>query len=135
MPGFSQESYDRIHGFNFNKIKENVINLRQQVRELSDDTIPFDMSYHIYQFNESEMVPAKKFCEENDIRFAPNYAVMFDKDKCMDYVTGNMSYEELKDISKEIFLGVLDQQIKDAPRDYCDFHKNYKKFNNLFIYL
>lgn len=125
MPGFSQESYDRIHGFNFNKIKENVINLRQQVRELSDDTIPFDMSYHIYQFNESEMVPAKKFCEENDIRFAPNYAVMFDKDKCMDYVTGNMSYEELKDISKEIFLGVLDQQIKDAPRDYCDFQHRF----------
>lgn len=125
MPGFSQESYDRIHGFNFNKIKENVISLREKVRELSDNTIPFDMSYHIYQFNEAEMVPAKQFCEENDIRFAPNYAVMFDKDKCMDYVTGNMSYEELKDISKEIFLGVLDQQIKDAPRNYCDFQHRF----------
>ena len=125
MPGFSQESYDRIHGFNFEKIKENVVKLRNQIRELSDGKIPFDMSYHIYQFNESEMVPAKRFCEENEIRFAPNYAVMFDKDKCLDYVTGKMSYDELKDISKDIFLGVLDQQIKDAPMNYCDFQHRF----------
>lgn len=125
MPGFSQGSYDRIHGFNFEKIKENVVKLRNQIRELSDGRIPFDMSYHIYQFNESEMVLAKRFCEENEIRFAPNYAVMFDKDKCLDYVTGKMSYDELKDISKDIFLGVLDQQIKDAPMNYCDFQHRF----------
>lgn len=129
MPGFSQESYNRIHGFNFNKICDNVLKLRKQVKELSDDRIKFDMSYHIYQFNEAEMVPAKKFCDENDIRFAPNYAVMFDKDRCLDYVTGKMSYDELKDISKEIFLGVLDQQIKDAPMDYCDFQNSFLNIN------
>lgn len=125
MPGFSQASYDKIHGFNFEKIRENIIKLRNQVKQLSDGRIPFDMSYHIYQFNESEMVPAKDFCEKNDIRFAPNYAVMIDKDKCLEYVTGKMSYEELKDISKDIFLGVLDQQIHDAPFDYCDFQNSF----------
>lgn len=129
MPGFSQKSYDKIHGFNFEKIKSNVVKLRNQVRELSDGRIPFDMSYHIYQFNEAEMVPAKEFCICNDIRFAPNYAVMIDKDKCLDYVTGKMSYEELKDISKEIFLGVLDQQIKDSPKDYCDFQNSFLSVN------
>lgn len=71
------------------------------------------------------MVPAKMFCEENKIRFAPNYAVMLDKDKCLDYVTGKMSFDELKDISKEIFLGVLDQQIKDAPMNYCDYQNSF----------
>lgn len=125
MPGFSQNSYDKIHGFNFEKIKDNIITLRNQVRELSDGKIPFDMSYHIYQFNETEMVPAKRFCDKYDIRFAPNYAVMIDKDKCLEYVTGKMSYEELKDISKDIFLGVLDQQIKDAPMNYCDFQNSF----------
>lgn len=50
---------------------------------------------------------------------------MFDKDKCLDYVTGKMSYDELKDISKDIFLGVLDQQIKDAPMNYCDFQHRF----------
>lgn len=125
VPGFSQASYDRIHGFQFETIKANIIKLREQVAELSDSQIPFDMSYHIYQFNEREMVPARAFCREHDIRFAPNYAVMMDKDKCLDYVRGTMSFEELKDVSKDIFLGVLDQQIKDAPRDYCDFQSRF----------
>lgn len=125
MPGFSQDSYDKIHGFKFEKIKENVIKLRNMVRSLSNGRISFDMSYHIYQFNEAEMVPAKRFCDEHEIRFAPNYAVMIDKDKCLNYVNGTMSYEELKDISKDIFLGVLDQQIKDAPMNYCDFQHSF----------
>lgn len=129
MPGFSQDSYDKIHGFNFEKIVSNIVKLRKQVDELSDGKIPFDMSYHIYQFNESEMVPAKAFCDRYGIRFAPNYAVMMDKDKCLDYVAGDMSYEDLKDISKEIFLGVLDQQIKDAPRNYCDIQNSFLSIN------
>lgn len=125
MPGFSQESYDKIHGFDFETIKANVVKLRERVAELSDGRIPFDMSYHIYQFNEREMVPARAFCKAHDIRFAPNYAVMMDKDQCLDYVTGEMSFEELKDVSKDVFLGVLDQQIKDAPGDYCDFQSRF----------
>lgn len=125
VPGFSQASYDRIHGFQFETIRANIIKLREQVARLSGNQIPFDMSYHIYQFNEREMVSARAFCKEYDIRFAPNYAVMIDKDKCLDYVIGTMSFEELKDISKDIFLGVLDQQIKDAPRDYCDFQSRF----------
>lgn len=129
MPGFSQSSYDRIHGFNFERIKKNIIRLRTQVKELSDGRIPFDMSYHIYQFNEFEMVQAKEFCDQYQIRFAPNYAVLFDKDKCLDYVTNKMSYEELKDISKDLFLGVLDQQIKDSPRNYCDFQSRFLSIN------
>ena len=129
VPGFSQSSYDKIHGFDFEIIKKNVIKLRKSVEELSDGRIKFDLSYHIYQFNEAEMVPAKAFCNTYDIRFAPNYAVMLDKDQCLDYVTGDMSFEELKDISKEIFLGVLDQQIKDAPRNYCDFQSRFLSVN------
>ncbi len=129
MPGFSQESYDKIHQFNFEKIKKNVVSLRHQISELTNNKIPFDMSYHIYQFNEAEMVPAKAFCEENEIRFAPNYAVLMDKDKCLSYVTGKMSYDELKDISKDIFLGVLDRQIQDAPRNYCDVQEAFLSIN------
>lgn len=129
MPGFSQDSYDRIHGFRFETIKDNIIKLKNQVDDLSDRRISFDMSYHIYQFNELEMVYAKSFCDQYGIRFAPNYAVMIDKDKCLDYVTGKMSYDELKDISKDIFLGVLDQQIKDAPGNYCDFQHSFLSIN------
>lgn len=125
VPGFSQESYDRIHGFSFEKIKENIVTIKKNFDELSNGRIPFDMSYHIYQFNQNEMPAAMKFCEEHGIRFAPNYAVLMDKHKCMQYVTGEMPYEELKDISKELFLGVLDHQIAVSPRNYCDFKERF----------
>lgn len=124
MPGFSQASYDKIHGFSFEQIKKNIIELKKRFVD-----IPFDMTYHIYQFNMNEMEDARRFCMEYDIRFAPNYAVLFDRNKCMSYVSNTMPYEELKDISKELFLSVLDHQIANAPKNYCDLQNNYLSIN------
>ena len=124
MPGFSQASYDKIHGFRFEVIKRNILKLKDNLKD-----IPFDMTYHIYQFNLNEIEEARVFCEENDIRFAPNYAVLFEKNKCMQYVNNELSYEELKDISKDIFLNILNEQIKNSPKDYCDFRENFLNIN------
>ncbi|WP_110955301.1 radical SAM protein [Anaerosinus massiliensis] len=124
MPGFSQRSYDKIHGFNFEHIKNNILKLKKCFSD-----IPFDMTYHIYQFNMNEIEDARIFCEKNDIRFAPNYAILMDKNKCMSYVSNTMVYEELKDLSKELFLGVLDEQIRVSPRNYCDFQESYLSVN------
>lgn len=131
MPGFSQSSYNKIHGFNFEKIKENILKLKEMVAKNAPagKKIQFDMSYHIYQFNQDEIMEAREFCTNNNIRFAPNYAVLMDKNKCMEYVTNTMSYEELKDISKELFLGVLDEQISVSPRNYCDFQERFLSIN------
>ena len=76
MPGFSQASQDRIHGFSFERVKSNILRLREMFHN-----IPFDMSYHIYQFNLDEIEAARQFCIQNGIRFAPNYAVLFDRNK------------------------------------------------------
>lgn len=124
MPGFSEESYKKIHGFSFEKIKKNAIRLRNEHKD-----IPFDMTYHIYQFNLNELDKARKFCEQYKIRFAPNYAVLMDKNKCMQYVENSMPYEELKDISKELFLGILDEQISASPENYCVFQERFLSIN------
>ena len=93
--------------------------------EQSTHEINFEMTYHIYQFNEGEMTSARKFCDNEGIRFAPNYAILMDKNKCRHYATNKMDYEELKDISKDLFLGVLDEQIRVSPRNYCDFQERF----------
>ncbi len=133
MPGFSQSSYDKIHGFNFETIKKNILRLKNMVDELTKEAeipkITFDLSYHIYQFNLHEIPEAKKFCEENGIIFSLNYAVLFSKTDCMDYVTNQTPYEKLKDMSKELMLGILDYQIEHSPRDYCDFQSRYLIIN------
>lgn len=130
MPGFSQESYDKIHGFNFEKIISNILQFKEMTDEMVGyGRIPFDMSYHMYQFNGHEINKAYEFCRRHDMRFSPNYAVLIDKNKCLSYVNNTMDYGELKDISKELFLGVLDHQIEIAPRDYCDFQENFLSIN------
>ena len=124
MPGFSQASQDRIHGFSFETVKRNILRLREML-----PSVPFDMTYHIYQFNLDEMDAARAFCQENQIRFAPNYAVLFDRNKCLDYVYNRLPYEEMKQMSKELFLQALEHQIESAPKGYCDFINRYLSVN------
>lgn len=114
LPGFSQASQDRIHGFPFETIKRNIIRLKEMFPD-----IPFDMAYHIYQFNLDEIEPARQFCYKNGIRFVPNYAQLFDRRKCLDYVHNRIPYTELKQMSQELMLQVLEREIQNAPRDYC----------------
>ncbi|MGB9762980.1 MAG: radical SAM protein, partial [Minisyncoccia bacterium] len=56
MPGFSQNSYDKIHGFKFKDILSNIIKLtniipKEKIRIL----------FHVYQFNYYEIQEAFKF--------------------------------------------------------------------------
>ncbi|MFC2067695.1 radical SAM protein [Chloroflexota bacterium] len=63
MPGFSQSSYDRIHGFNFKKILKNIEALVNNIKK-EGSISKFTMSYHLYQFNIGEIKAAVEFCEE-----------------------------------------------------------------------
>lgn len=120
VPGFSQASYNRIHGFDFDIIKKNILELMRIFKN-----IPFDMSYHIYQFNLNEIDMAKRFCETYGIRFALNYAILMDINKRLDYVNNKMEYQELKKTSQEIIMGLLDQQIADSLKNYCVFQERF----------
>lgn len=60
MPGFSQESYDKIHGFNFEKIKENIKKYANDM-ELAGVKDKMWVAYHMYQFNLDEIYDAYVF--------------------------------------------------------------------------
>ena len=124
MPGFSQSSYDRIHGFSFKKIKANILRLRDLFPK-----VPFDMTYHIYQFSLDEMEAARQFCRNHQIRFAPNYAVLFDRKKCLEYVEKRISSEEMNQILSDLIIEAFHHQIRNAPRDFCDFIQEYLSIN------
>jgi len=62
MPGFSQDSYDRMHGFNFNTIAGNIAQLICDYRRLG--FIGYSqIAYHVYQFNLHVVKHAKEFAE------------------------------------------------------------------------
>lgn len=75
IPGFSQESYDRQHGFNFEKIKDNIRLILEPIKKISPYTST-SLVYHMYQTNLSEVNDAIKFAEENSLTFIPIFAIL-----------------------------------------------------------
>jgi MoaA/NifB/PqqE/SkfB family radical SAM enzyme len=117
MPGFSQNSYNKIHGFNFEKIKNNIITIVNNFRKFGFEG-EAQVSYHVYQFNLSEVEDAYKFARENDIAFYPVYAYINDHSVLKKYLKSQLTYQEIKKASKELILFYLENKIKEKPKNY-----------------
>lgn len=117
MPGFSQSSYDRIHGFHFETILDNIEILVKNIRK-EESPCRVTMLYHIYQFNVDEMRLAAEFCNENSIKFAPYCARLADYNFKKSYLDGSISRELLEKMSKDLFLHYIDELIATMPQNY-----------------
>jgi MoaA/NifB/PqqE/SkfB family radical SAM enzyme len=117
MPGFSQSSYDRVHGFRFETILHNIETL---VKNIVQEGAPtrFTIAYHIYQFNVDEMRVAAEFCYENGIGFAPYCARLADYNFKKSYLDGSISRGLLEEMSKDLFLHYIDELIATMPQNY-----------------
>ena len=113
MPGFSQRSYDRIHGFNFNKILQNI---NKWISNINPSKI--ELCYHIYQFNLEEIDAAKNFCKEKGIKIFTEYAWIIDFQLSIGYLNGTIDKKILYQASKDLFFHYLDDLLKKCPSDY-----------------
>ncbi|HUT03292.1 MAG TPA: hypothetical protein VM163_05315 [bacterium] len=117
MCGFSQASYDRIHGFNFETVKRNIVTMVDNFRQCGfhqEASIPF----HLYQFNLDEMRPAHEFGLKHEIGLYPYYALFNGFDMTMDYLCGSMPYKQLKKVSEELVLFYVQDLIAKMPEAY-----------------
>lgn len=117
MSGFSQRSYDRIHGFDFERIKNNIENMVKNYRDNGFKGTA-QISYHLYQFNLWEIYMAKEFAQKLNIsiKFATAYLngyTMF-----RDYLTNNMGYATLKTASSELITYHLNDFLLNRPKNY-----------------
>ena len=117
MPGFSQSSYDRVHGFSFDRILENIKTLVRNI-ESEGAGVNFTMAYHLYQFNIGEINPAVKFCQENGIDFVPYVAYLNDFYLSKAYLDKSINRELLERVSKDLFLYYIDELIAKMPQNY-----------------
>lgn len=117
MPGFSQNAYDRIHGFNFDKICSNIEKIVTDSRSAGFKGI-FQISYHVYQFNMDEIVPCETFARKNGIEFTPQFAILNHWDHIWSYVDNKLSYEMLKEISQDLFCYKLHDFAADSLGSY-----------------
>lgn len=75
MCGCSQRSYNRIHGFSFRKIIENIEKYVVEYRKYGHKGT-FFIAYYIYQFNEEEMQDVYNFACKVGIGIHFSYAFL-----------------------------------------------------------
>jgi organic radical activating enzyme len=117
VPGFSQSSYDRIHGFNLESILKNIEMFCKNIRKEGSNA-KLMMAYHLYQFNIDEIDAAMKFCSLNGIEFYPYVAYLNDFNLAKAYLDKSISAELLRWIGKDLFLHYVDELIAKTPQDY-----------------
>ncbi len=103
MPGFSQESYDRIHGFRFNTIKENIIKIKRNMLDHGFEG-EFIISAHIYKFSEKEIDDLKRWAKIEGLTVHAYYPYLAGNSLILDYFERKLDEESKKDIANELFL-------------------------------
>jgi hypothetical protein len=104
MPGFSQASYDKIHGLKFANVLRNIEQTMENVRANGFGGT-FAIHFHVYQFNAfEELDAARAWCIERGMRFTPVYAYINDYDIVKAYLKGTLDQKTREDISKKLFL-------------------------------
>ena len=121
MPGFSQNSYDRIHGFSLDEIKKNIVSIVNKLRENSYDK-EIIILYHIYRFNMNELEACQEFAGEYDIKVFPYYAGIMDFWQQMALIEGTMEDEKLKNLSRDFFLDYY-YAFFNIKKEKCTLHR------------
>jgi len=110
MPGFSQQSYNRIHGFKLEQIKCNINTIVNNLEKegLRDRQI----LYHLYQFNLGEISNAKEFARELNIGIAAFGAYFNGHTMFRDYLTKNMTSSALQMARSELITDYIDDKFR-----------------------
>ncbi|MBE6055146.1 MAG: radical SAM protein [Clostridium sartagoforme] len=121
MPGFSQESYNRMHGFNFEIIKKNIINIVKNYRDNGfEGTII--LGFHVYQYNLKEIKEAVEFAKQYDMQIELCNAYFASYTMFRDYIKSNLSYDYLKEVGQELILQYLNNG--EVPKFECPHHRD-----------
>jgi len=123
MSGFSQVSYDRIHGLRFEKVLSNIVKTLDNLfgkeswlyRRFMHSV---NCSFHVYQFNVQEMEEAARFCEGNGIAFQPCEAFFNGVPDTIAYLRKELSPARLHQASRDLLVYYLDNLLKEQPSDY-----------------
>ena len=113
MPGFSQESYDKIHGFIFPKILENIDLF---IKNFGSENVT--ISYHIYQFNVDEAFKAIRFFSRQGVFVSHSFAYMVDYRLVSDFLLNNLNNPLFSNINTHLFLHYVNNLISICPASY-----------------
>jgi MoaA/NifB/PqqE/SkfB family radical SAM enzyme len=119
MCGFSQESYDRIHHLDFEKVKANITALVQVARESGYNLSRISIAHHIYQFNTHEVPQIREFAKKLEISYNPYYAFINDLVRAEKYIDNTLKIADYKEISQNLFCYYIQKRLDKHPKNNC----------------
>lgn len=126
VPGFSAESYQKNHGFDFEKIKSNIVSILKSLRDGGFTGTPI-LSFHVYKYNHDEMFAAAEFAAANGIAMHDYLAYVMDYEKLKQIVRKTMPADERRQVADELFLydeDKFDKVVASAPKNYwCEYER------------
>lgn len=120
MPGFSQASYDRIHGFNFEQIKKNIQKISINLREFGFKGNVL-LSFHVYKFNIHEIDAAEQFAHSLKLEFNPYYPYFNGNSMTELYLEEKMPDEMQMMADEELYLSHVKELLRKRPENYRCF--------------
>lgn len=113
MPGFSQASYDRVHGLKFDSVVKNI-------QQFADDLGPsrVRITYLVHQFNLDEIREAYRFFKKLGVRLDCTVAYMNDYNLSRNYLTGSLTEAQCHKMGRDLFLSYVEDLIASRPKDY-----------------
>ena len=122
MPGFSQSSYDRMHGFNFEQIKKNIKETLIAIRERGFHGYAM-INYHIYQFNIGEIQAAKEFADELGLGLHTIFAYFNGGQGKGNYLAGTLERDVLLEATRNLFFWHIDELIANKEKYFKEFYE------------
>ena len=117
MPGFSQTAYDKIHGFDFEKIKENIELFTLDFKKYSTPQ-KIQLRQHIYQWNLDDIAKTTKFAFDLGVDFYPYYAYIANYEMFKKYKLGQLDKQTEHEINTNLFTYYL-HNYENKPDFVC----------------
>jgi MoaA/NifB/PqqE/SkfB family radical SAM enzyme len=103
MCGFSQRSYDRIHKFEFEAVRENISTIVSDLRS-SGYKKRIQILFHVYRFNIEELRKCQRFANDLGISLAFYDAHVNDWWQFQAFVEGSLPDERRREILDDLFV-------------------------------
>ena len=125
MPGFSQASYDRIHGFDFEEIVSNIKKTVENLKASGVNPHNICIYAHKYKFNEDEIPLIAKFAENLGVSFIDGYAFFNSFILAEQYLENRLQKDILDQAQKDLYLIQPKKLLKQRPKDFSCNQYNY----------
>jgi molybdenum cofactor biosynthesis enzyme MoaA len=113
MCGFSQQSYDRIHKFEFDRIRENISAIVSGLRS-SGYKKRMQILFHVYRFNIDELRDCQRFANDLGISLAFYDAYVNDWWQLEAFVHKTLPDKKRREILDDLFID--EKPLLNAPK-------------------